>query len=310
MKRILIYSFILIAGLTACEKPVTIEVPQKDPKLVIKGLLAKDETVVVTVGRSRGILDPVSYQNSLVEQYTVKNAVPVIYENGVAIDTLVYNAQDYNYRPRNNSRIRAGFLYTIRVTAQGFTLAEASSLLPSQSVIAEVRRVRNARTNTDGEMMDDVTIKFDDPAGEKNFYLAQVWSANGTMFGNRIYCVSSTDKDLEAIGEDADPLATDNCFDGTALLMKDVNFNGAQKQLKLSVRSFELQDFNDNMGRTHRPYIRLFRITEDEFKYVKSYNNYTTAGDNPFAEPANVFSNVKNGYGIFAVSTVAVDTLR
>jgi hypothetical protein len=310
MKRILLYTLVFATILTACEKPVTIEIPKKDPKLVIKGLLEKNEVVVVTVGKSRGVLDPVSYQTSLVEQYTVKNALPVIYENGAAIDTLVYDAANYEYKAKYNSRIRDGFLYTIRVTAPGFTMAEASSLLPSQSVITEVRRIRNARTNIDGDLVDDITIKLDDPAGEKNFYLIQVWAATGSMFGNRIWCVSSTDKDLEPIGEDTDPLAQDNCFDGSSLLMKDVNFNGAQKQLKISVISNELQEYQDSQGRRHRPYIKVLRITEDQFKYVKSYNIYTTAGDNPFAEPANVYSNIKNGYGIFAVSTAAVDTLR
>jgi hypothetical protein len=310
MKRILLYTLVFITTLTACEKTVTTDVPKKDPKLVIKGLLEKNDIITVTVGKSRGVLEPVSYQTSLFEQYTVKNAVPVIYENGAAIDTLVYVPADYEYRAKYNSRVRDGFLYTIRVTAPGFTMAEASSLLPSQSVITEVRRVKNARTDIDGNLVDDITIKLDDPAAEKNFYLVQVWAATGSMFGTRIWCVSSTDKDLEAIGEDTDPLAGDNCFDGSSLLMKDVNFNGAQKQLKISVQSMELQDYRDSQGGWHRPYIKVFRITEDQFKYVKSYNTYTTAGDNPFAEPANVFSNIKNGYGIFAVSTAAVDTLR
>lgn len=310
MKRILLYPLVFTVCLMACEKTVTIDVPKKDPKLVIKGLLEKNELIAVTIGKSRGVLEPVNYQTSLFEQYTVKNAVPVVYENGVAVDTLVYDAQNYSYKAKYNSRIRDGFLYTIRVTAPGFTMAEASSLLPSQSVIAEVRRVKNARTDIDGDMVDDITIKLDDPAAETNFYMVQVWAATGTMFGNRIGCVSSTDKDLEPIGEDTDPLAADNCFEGDALLMKDVNFNGRQKQLKISVSSMNLQDYTDQQGRLHRPYIKVFRVTEDQFKYVKSYNIYTTAGDNPFAEPANVYSNIKNGYGIFAVSTVAVDSLR
>ncbi len=310
MKQILLIVSLWL--LAACEKPVKIDIPKKDPSLVINGLLVKDNLFAVRIGKSRGVLDPGNNQVSLAEQYTVKTAIPVIFENNIAIDTLVYQPANFMYKTIRNKRVRDGYNYTIRVNASGFKTAEANSGLPSQSIIAELRRVKNSRTNAYGEQQDEITIKLNDPAGEKNFYLVQVWSAAfGGQPGNKIYCVSTSDKDLERIGDNADPLSADNCYDGGALLMRDNNFNGVQKQLKLFVGSSELTDYIDNgTHKTYRPYIKVFRITEDEFKFIKSNNAYNNAGDNPFAEPVNIYSNVKNGYGIFALSTMAVDTLR
>lgn len=298
--------------LFACERTVHIEIPQKEPRLVINGLLQKNDLFTLSVGKSRGILASDDNQVSLAEQYVVKNAVPVIFENGVAIDTLVYQPADFIYKTIHNKTVKDGFSYTIRINAPGYKAVDAGSFLPSQSVITELRRIQNSRTNSQGEDVDEITIKINDPAGERNFYLVQVWGASyGSPFGNKIYCVSTTDKDVEQIGDNTDPRDPDNCFGGSSILMRDNNFNGAEKLLKLFVVSSYLQEYADPLTlRTYRPYIKVFRITEDEFKYIKSYNAYYYSGDNPFAEPANVYSNIKNGYGIFSLSTMAVDTLR
>lgn len=309
MKRIVLYTLIVILS-EACEKTVTVNIPKKDPKLVINGLLVKGETVSLHIGKSRGVLEPDNFSTSLMEQYTVKNAMVVLFENGVSIDTLLYRASDYSYYSPRNRVARDGAVYMIKATAPGFTTtAEAISEVPSQSVLAGVVWNRGARNNDGGYPVDDIIIKLNDPAAEKNFYLVQIGISSPYAWGN-FYCVSSTDKDLEPSAE-TDPLDQESCFQGDRMLMKDVNFNGGFKQLKLSVDSMLLNNFVDpSNGTIYRPYIKLFRITEDQFKFLKSMDIYDAASENPFAEPTNVFTNVKNGYGIFSISTVAIDTLR
>ncbi|MCX6318151.1 MAG: DUF4249 domain-containing protein [Bacteroidetes bacterium] len=298
--------------LSGCEKTVNIDIPQKEPKLVINARLVKNEVFSVSAGRSRGVLSPVNYSSSLIEQYVVKTAAVVVFENGTAIDTLVYQPGDFLYKSVRNTRVQDGKVYTVAVSAAGYTTAQASAAVPSQSVIAGVTRIRNSRTTASGTPQDEITIKLSDPPGERNFYLVQLWGAGfGNPFGNSIYCVSTTDKDVEDIGDNTDPFDPDNCYDGGLLLMRDDNFNGGLKQLRLFVDASQLDEYNDPVThRIYRPYIHVYRISEDEFKYNKSNNAYTNTGDNPFAEPINIFSNVKNGYGIFSLSTVAVDTLR
>lgn len=305
---------VLLSGVVfiSCEKQVNITIPQKEPRLVVNGLLGKNELFEMRIGRSRGILDPGNANQPLEEQYAVKNAVPVVYENGIAIDTLKYEPATYNYTTIHNKTVRAGFNYMIRVAAPGYKEVEASSAVPSQSVITELSRIRNSRTNSAGEQQDEITIRLNDPAGERNFYLVQVLAFYfGGNSVNYVYCVSSTDKDLEQTGNNTDPFDPDNCYGGNTLLMRDNNFEGGTKQLTLFVNSGNLTEYNDpSTGRIYRPFVKVLRITEDEFRYIKSNNAYYNSGDNPFAEPVNVYSNVKNGYGIFSLSTQAVDTLR
>jgi hypothetical protein len=311
MKKILLLSAVAtVAFISACEKEVIINIPQKDPSLVVIGLPEKGDLITANVGRSRHILEP-QPGFDLREHYTVKNAQVVVFENGVSIDTLTYEPSEYMYKSGRNRVIRDGFTYSVKVNAPDFKEITAETVVPSQSEIAEVRWEKDVRTNSYGESVDDVFIRLNDPS-EKNFYLIKIFQAGYPGYSHSVGCVSTTDKDIETIGYgDDDPVETDRCLDGGNLLMKDVNFNGSQKQLKLSIVSMLLEEVvHPTTGRIYRPYVKVYRITEDQFKFAKSYNVWDNTEDNPFAEPVNVYSNVKNGYGIFAASTVAVDTLR
>jgi hypothetical protein len=298
-----IFSFLLIIVVfSACEKTVTIDIPRKAPKLVVNALLEKNQPIELLVGKSRYILEP-NNNSTVFDTYIVKDAVAVVYENNIAIDTLVYQANEYKYKTTRNKLVVAGNTYTVKVTAPGYAAVEATTTVPSQSEIGEVKRVRDAKVNSDGEHFDEITIKLNDPA-EKNFYLVQFYQA-GFGAGNEIpiYCVSTTDKDIEQIGDDADPLSTDNCYDGTSLIMTDINFNGREKQLRFYIHSFFLHEITLPNGQTDYPAVKLSRITEEYFKFIKSFNAYTMSVDNPFAEPVNVFGNVLNGFGIFSART-------
>jgi len=305
IKQYFFLPFIVLIIFSSCEKTVTIDIPAKAQSLVINAILKKDQAIVVTVGKSRHILEPGQGINA----YIVKNAVPVIFENDIPIDTLVFQSSSFTYTSPRNKTIRAGYSYTIKVNAPGFNEVEARTIVPSQSEAPEVTRVRDARVTADGVHMDEIIVKLNDPA-EKNFYRLQFFQAPFTP-GDEfpIYCVSTTDKDLELIGDNADPLSTDNCYDGDNLILRDNNFNGQVKQLRFYVESNFLSDRSGPGGQPNKPYLKLSRITEEQFKFIKSFNVYNMAVDNPFAEPANVFSNVKNGYGIFAAYTSATKDL-
>jgi len=310
MKTIILLELITILILSACEKTVTVNVPKKEPRLVISAWLNKSKAIEVKVSQSFHILETPNRITQGQQEFMVKDAKPVIFENNISIDTLVYDQQEFIYKSPRNVKIRAGYTYSIKVTAPGFKEVTAPTNVPVQSTIAGLTRVKNARKNSDGEEQDDVIIKLDDPAGV-NYYLVRLfpasYSSNNPEFP--IDCVSSTDKDLEAGSEDGDPMGN-SCLDGNSLLMKDVNFNGRQKQLKVSVASYMLNDIKYSSRPPSRPYVKVYQVTEEYFKYIKSLSAYQNSSDNPFAEPVNVYTNIANGYGIFSANTVAVDTIR
>ena len=147
------------------------------------------------IGKSGHILDSIELS---IEPYIVKDAVVVIYENGIPYDTLVYQP-NYIYKSPQNKSIRDGYTYSVKVSATGFTSVEASAIVPSVSEAPGVTRVKDARVTSYGEHQDEVTVTLNDPT-EKNFYLLQIYHADAGFGGSTeypIYCASTTDKDLE-----------------------------------------------------------------------------------------------------------------
>ena len=307
--KIFVIFFLGIFVFSSCEKNITVNIPKKPPRLVINAILEKTKPIEIMVGKSRHILDSIELS---IEPYIVKNAVVVIFENGIPYDTLIYQPNSYTYTSPQNKKIRDGYTYNLKVSAAGFTSVEASAIVPSISEAPVVTRVKDARVTSYGDHQDEVTVTLNDPA-EKNFYLLQIFHADAGFGGSTeypIYCASTTDKDLEKVGEDPDPLSTDNCYDAGNLIMKDDNFNGRQKQLRFYIESSQLQDYTLPGGGTSKPYVKLSRISEDYFKYIKSYYIAYDSGGNPFAEPVNVFTNVINGLGIFSIRSTAVTFIQ
>lgn|SRR5690606_5831110 len=48
--------------------------------------------------------------------------------------------------------------------------------------------------------------------------------------------------------------------------------------------------------------VRLSNLSDNYIRFHRSAQQYATNQDNPFAEPAEIFTNVNNGYGIFALA--------
>jgi hypothetical protein len=309
MKRycsILLLSFLF----AACEKPLEVELPPVTTKLAVNASLSNNKTITAWVGRSRPVLQATDPNQDYLERFVVKDAVPVLYEDGVPFDTLVFQSRDYMYASKNHKSITPGKAYSVKVTAPGFSEVRAETLTPSQSEIAGLTFRRKARRDTNGQELDEITVQLNDPA-EKNIYMISIYGAPYEGgYERRISCVTTSDPDVEVLGTMSAPVDEEECYDASRLLLKDDNFNGRQKTVKFYVSTYAMEEYiTFDRSRVNRPYVEVRRITEDYFRYLKTSALYGW-GDNPFAEPVNVYSNVKGGYGIFSAHTFAVDTLR
>lgn len=306
------YNFLLLfltLLFAACEKPVEVDLPPVTTKLAVNAWLSNNKMITVWVGKSRPILQPNEPSQGYLEGYVVKDAVPVLYEDGAPFDTLVFRSSDYMYGSRYNKSIAAGKSYSVKVTAPGFAEVRAETPVPSQSEIAGLTFRRKVRKNTNGEDLDEITVHLSDPA-EKNIYLISMYGAPYEGgYERRLSCITTQDPDVEPLDNYSDPMEGEECFEAHRLLVRDDNFNGRQKSLKFYVASYQMEEYTSRDGHIKRPYVEVRRITEDYLKYLKTASLYGW-GDNPFAEPVNVYSNVKGGYGIFSAHTYAVDTLR
>ena len=87
----------------------------------------------------------------------------------------------------------------------------------------------------------------------------------------------------------------------------DKLWNGQSKSItgltsKFLFFPFQISDNEpfENQKIPKEVYLDAYSLSENMFLYEKSYLTQQYNKVDPFAEPSNVFSNIKNGYGIFA----------
>ncbi len=306
MKKLILILIVTSGMASSCERETTVKIPAHLSKLVIQGQQAQNRFFNVRIGRSLNVTEPITNNNNpnAPQQFDVQNAMVLLRQDTVVVDTLKYIAADRRYEGRTH-RALPGNRYIIEASAAGFEKAEGSSTFPPVVRPVSVTLRRKARINQSGTELDEITIRFNDNAGETNYYLFRIRRGHGEF----AYCVTTNDKDVERLVY-SDPFYVEECLNGNRLLVNDRNFNGSTKTIVFYVSNYEMDEVTNQQGRKIKPTLELLHINQDYFRYIKSVNAYDNAIDNPFAEPVNVITNIKNGYGFFTTFALAVDTLK
>lgn len=298
MKKILLIS-IISSLLTACERETHMNIPPQTPKLATQSLTGQNVFPQAYLTRTRGVTDPLPISGQT-DIYLVRNATVLLYENDVLKDSLKYNSGLERYKA-TTAKIQAGKTYKLVLSAPGFPTAEAISVTPVLVPINNLSFTRNARNDIDGNPQDEVKLSFSDNGSTEDYYLVRIQDANR----NILYCVNTNDKDVEKLVYE-DPFYPDDCLQSDRLLLSDKNFNGTNKTLIFYTEAGALEPMPGQGKAT----VELLHINKEYYTYIKSLNTRENADDNPFAEPVNLYTNVKNGYGMFTTYAIAIDSIQ
>ncbi|HZG01382.1 MAG TPA: DUF4249 family protein, partial [Chitinophagales bacterium] len=85
------------------------------------------------------------------------------------------------------------------------------------------------------------------------------------------------------------------------IYLSDGLFNGQEKELRIFVDSYVFQGIPDSTGQPMEVTLRFEVLSESYFRFLKTNDFAEWNYGNPFAEPSNVYTNVTNGFGVFAV---------
>lgn len=140
-------------------------------------------------------------------------------------------------------------------------------------------------------------LKIDDEPGRTNVYLVEVSAiiqldTTYSRFPTVLYSyIEQSDKttDLDLFENSRDDLFHEDDF------TKD-----GRKRIRFR--------FSNNYGSYDREkpvllLVRLSNLSDNYIRFQRSSQQYSINVDNPFAEPAEIYTNVDNGYGIFALAT-------
>ena len=301
----------LASSLIGCETVVDIEIPEEPPRLVLNAFLQADSAVVVELTESRSILI-----NTFLP--AVGGALVTLSEEGQPVATLKESENTGIYFSSFTPSI--GKTYTLRVSKAGFESVEGTTIIPApvaiQAVEADTITFENRGFNRNTQAsftLKEARITLNDPGNERNYYEISAYhyvdSFRGELDTLGNYVVTDTVRAVSPIYLKIDNPATSGVADefagsedpfGRILSFNDDYFNG--KTYSLQLYPNVLSGWDLAYTQLH---LTLHTIDEARYRYLRSVDLQYKNEGNPFAEPVQVYSNVENGFGIVAGSSVS-----
>lgn len=273
-----VFSFFM---LSSCENMISdVDVPESPPKLVVHSIISpQSDFIKVKVMKSRTLYVQTPY-NSYDQQFPVIKNASVRISDGVNSMVIPYDVNRDTYLLSTDEfEILPSKTYYLEVTAPEGYSATAECTVPSDIPPAiELTSVEEVDEYGNSGFL--ANFRFQDISGPGHFYSVNVASSYGDEFyeGEYLY-------DLYL--SRGEPYTSDKNKDGEYFTYKTSTiYNPVEQETKIVI---------------------FLSVTDQDFyNYHKSVWNFE--GDNPFQEPAPIFSNIKGGLGIFAgVNTIGTE---
>lgn len=315
MQKGLLYILALLAltSFLGCEKDLEYEIANAKPRLVVNSLFSEDSLfrVEVSLSATPGQGDQI---------ISLQNAGIALLENQNQVDDFVldsFYAAPINIGPNPNASLgstkiyfhrttntfaKTGYDYTIQVTHSGYDPIQASTTVPRQMPARKIEQTFDAAINVNGHQMNKLSFEVVDDGRKDNYYGVEVLAIEP---GRQLsYIKVPFFSDEKAFSENL--TVVDGQMSNGVLYRPEngVYFsNGKFKGLK---KRFDLYVDEMYMQPGYSLSIRFLNLSPEFFHFATSYQKQRATSGNPFAEPAQVFSNVEGGLGIFAGYSVSM----
>ncbi|MBA7532905.1 hypothetical protein ES705_25135 [subsurface metagenome] len=280
------YLFFMLFLLTSCTKEVVIYLPDHEGKTVINSFFSPDALLCVHVSRSRVTTDT----------FFIQETVPVVVlKYAEKTDTLQSTGNGYyvsqNHVPQVETR------YSIEVSSTEYGKATASDKIPEEVPFEVINYMQEAGIDVEGCNFSSITIRFNEPPGEKNYY--EIKGVHESKPGEKLRY-----EKLRLWSNDV--VIRNEGYDN--LIFSDELINGKSHTL-----AFNFYHFVYKKKIESRFFIHFRSVSENYFFYKKKlmlhFENQISDIGYGTGNPVNLYSNVENGYGIFAGYSEYMDTV-
>ena len=273
--------------LTGCNKVIEIDIPEHKQKAVVSCLFHKDSTFKMYISKSVGVPDDLSGP--------VENAFVKLYKNGVLSDTLFFNGNLY----QSHITAQPNTSYAFNAVVENLEPVHAKDTVPDAPVLGSCS-TEDMQVTIDEMIYNQLAkIEIIDPHGIKNYYeLFLLAQYTDTIFGSGD-CT-------ERIGAYSDnPVFNENNFRSIdSFVFDDKLFDGETVILPVNYTSPSIDNNGTMVYFDYTLTVVLRSISKAYYDYLIRLDNHLTAQWSDIWDgvsvPVQMYSNIENGYGIFA----------
>ncbi|MCH2223585.1 MAG: DUF4249 domain-containing protein [Crocinitomicaceae bacterium] len=290
-----LFFFIASLLLFSCEKEIEYEGEGKAPVLVLDGILVNHSDPMVKLSRSVFFLSNSSPSNTVISDASV---TLTNIDSGTEY-VLTSSGNGYYH---GSDPITPNTRYRIEASRQGYETISSETTTVNDVVLSAID---SSSIPNQFNRLFFVNYKFTDPQ-ENNFYAVKLSvERENTYYDNSMNVI---DIDTTLVSEYINSTDPSYAFGyGETAFFNDYSFNGEYKIF--STQFYNYTYFTQEAEETNRIIgysATLLNLSEDTYKYFKSIDKNQPF--DPFSDPVNTHTNVKNGLGIFgSVSSSIVE---
>ncbi len=283
--KIAISLFILFL-FNGCTKEIKLDFNKCEKRLVINSIFTPDNTFSFHFSHSIASVD--RYDTT-----TIENLHVILYENKIAVlDTfLLSDSLITGIVPKINTH------YSLEVISDEYPAIIANDSIPELVEIQQATIIIPAGTDRYGDYYAEACISFSDPPDDSNYYELLICSSY-PQGSNQTYWLCMGDCEI------VDPVLInegDVDYLPTSYFFSDALFNGEKYTMKIRSAG---GDYGQN--KINKAVLRS--VSKNYYLYRKYYtrHSYNQQFQGDFldiifmGEPQSMFTNIVNGYGIFA----------
>ncbi|MDQ1086675.1 hypothetical protein QE390_001221 [Siphonobacter sp. SORGH_AS 1065] len=289
--------FMIVFSLTSCVKESDDIIIENDPKLVVECYLNPTDTdITAIVNENRPIDGPGSGDRGQVNP--ILNATVFLSDGNREVQLT--NAKNNTYTiAASRFALVAGRTYTLKVTAPGLPATEATCTIP---------RVPSALSAKDSEL----TYERDQTSTYKVYRKRSLSWTNTQTKATQYYLVGS--------GEGSAYKVKAASGDSTCIKLKNAEVVAFLNENQAAGATYSTQTLNFLVGHassatdtkitsTAPRYSFVYHVDKNYYEFYRTIKRQREVGDNPFAEAMPVYSNIKNGLGVFGAYVTQVKSL-
>lgn len=268
----------------SCETRLDLGPVANRNRLVVNALVNNQDAVAVQVSSTIPLGSKTGVQ-------FIENATVTVREDNGTTYNLVYNIGTNKYE--GTLKLQPGKFYAVSVKASGFLEVSSELVMPEQTSPVKSTWRDSADLDSSGFPTGLITVRLNDKPGTRNYYRISLFYYDDILAEWKSLKPNTRDADIAQNAIEAK--------DGS-WVFSDQSFDGEQKRIEF-ITPFGFSFI------TPKFLVIKESLSENYFRYFNSLRNYQEPGG-VFTEATPVFSNIKNGVGIWAGSSLSRDTIR
>ena len=266
---------------TSCSKVLEIDLINTNA-LVLNSIFNPDSLFTFRISTTASLLNNYDTLN--------ENLHFSLYEE----DSLIFESASQSSMFKTDLKPVRGKKYTVELKSDNFPPIKASDTIPNLVPIDNAYMIFPAGVDEFGGYKTEACISFSDPPNETNYY--ELLIHNGANIRKNLWYTEYETNDPVLLSEG------DQDYHPITFFFSDELFNGESYTMKIKYTG----GYSQNS--TYPLYATLRSVSRTYYKYRKYYTRhaFNQQFQNEFldlifkGEPQNMYTNVENGYGIFA----------